>query len=210
MQDINWIQTGIGFLSGGAFGAFIKQFFDNRRSRIQPIGFSIEIKPFYNSGDNHLLNSQVIFKDDSNVYAFNNLFTGTINLINTGQNDYSEFNFGITTSEKIKFLHVKPITLDRHHIVKLISEPSLKNQMNSFDISLKPFNRKDKYSFDILLATDQVGMSESDVKISSSMPIKWTKIISSNEIVFEIVNNSFLETLGNSILSNFTKIGSFK
>lgn len=210
MQDINWIQIGVGFFSGGAFGAFIKQYFDSRKSKIQAIGFSIEIKPFYNSGDNHLLNSQVIFKDDSDVYAFNNLFTGTINLINTGQNDYSQFNFGLTTSKKIKFLHVKPITLDRHHMAEFINEPSLKNQINSFDVSLKPFNRKDNYIIDILLATEQVGMSESDIKISSSMPIKWSKINSFNEIGFEMVNNSLLQTVGKSILDTFVRLSSFR
>ncbi len=43
MTEINWIQAGIGFLSGGAFGAFIKQYFDNKKNRIQPIKHLIDL-----------------------------------------------------------------------------------------------------------------------------------------------------------------------
>ncbi|MCW3108131.1 MAG: hypothetical protein JWQ09_2637 [Segetibacter sp.] len=48
MAEINWIQVGAGFLSGGAFGALIKQFFDYRRGRIQSISYNVLTKPFYN------------------------------------------------------------------------------------------------------------------------------------------------------------------
>ncbi|MET3502598.1 hypothetical protein ABIC45_004222 [Mucilaginibacter rubeus] len=59
LDKINWSQVIPGFLSGGALGALIKQFFDNRRNRIQPIGKSVEIKSVYDSSENKLLNSEI-------------------------------------------------------------------------------------------------------------------------------------------------------
>lgn len=103
MKEINWIQVGLGFLSGGAFGAFIKQYFHNRRNRVQPVGHNVEIKSFYNSVDNKLINSEVILQDDTRKYKFSILYTGTIELLNTGLSDFPEFDFGVTASDKIKF-----------------------------------------------------------------------------------------------------------
>ena len=195
MKEINWIQVGLGFLSGGAFGAFIKQYFDSRRNRIQPIGHTIELKSFYNSGDNKLINSEVILKDEATEYKFSKLYTGTVELLNTGLSDYPEFNFGLTASDKIKFLQVNSNTSDRHHIADLTVKPSLQNQINSFDVTLKPFNRKDKYSFDILLTSDSAEISMTDIQISSSKPVKWVKLVSTTDAILEIANKTLLENI---------------
>lgn len=193
MSNINWIQVIIGFISGGAFGAVIKQFFDNRRNRIQPIGHAIDLKSFYNSGDNKLMTSEVILKDNEKEYKFSKLYTGTIEVLNSGLSDYSDFQFGITTSDKIKFIQVKPISSDRHHTAEVSQKPAPDNQVSSFDITLKPFNRKDKYSFDFLLTTTEPFVSVADLQISSSKPIKWVKLVSTTEILFDVANKTLLE-----------------
>ncbi len=199
MQDINWIQISIGFLSGGAFGALIKQYFDNRRNRIQPIGRSIEVKSFYDSGENRLIDSQIILTGTTKEFKFSKLYTGTIELINTGLSDFSEFDFGITCPETIKFIQVKTISTDRHHNAVLTSSPSLENQINSFDIVLKPFNRKDHYKFDILLTTDNSIITEEDIVISSPKSIRWVKLISTTEAFLTIANKTFIEILASTL-----------
>ncbi|MDI9872600.1 hypothetical protein [Flectobacillus roseus] len=192
MENINWIQLTIGFLSGGAFGALIKQFFDNRRNRIQPIGKAIEVKSFYDSVENKLLNSQVILTGSTQEYKFSKLYTGTIKIVNTGHNDYATFTFGITCPENVKFIHIKPTSNDRHHLADIRDLPSLENQINSFDIALTPFNRKDSYSFDILVTSVNHDLTENDIKISSSHPIKWVELVSTSKILLEVARETVI------------------
>lgn len=199
MQNINWLQVLIGFLSGGAFGAIIKQYFDNRRNRIQPIGHSIEVKSIYDSGENRLIDSQIILTGITKDFKFSKLYTGTIELINTGLSDFSEFDFGITCPTNIKFIQVKTISTDRHHNAELTSYPSLEHQINSFDVVLKPFNRKDYYKFDILLTTDNSRITEDNIEISSPKPIRWVKLSSTSEAILNIANKTLIEILASSL-----------
>lgn len=192
MDNINWIQVGIGFLSGGAFGALIKQFFDNRRNRIQPIGRNIEVKSFYDSIENKMLNSQVILTGATQEHKFSRLYTGTIKIINSGLTDYSSFSFGITGSDNVKFIHLKPTTIDRHHVAEISGLPTLENQVNTFDVVLKPFNRKDIYTFDILATTLNGDLTQNDIQISSSHPIKWVDVTSTSKIILEVARESII------------------
>lgn len=200
MKEINWVQIIIGFVSGGVFGALIKQFFDNRRNRIQPIGYSLEIKSFFDSGDNKLIKSEVILKDEVKEYKFSKLFTGTLVVVNSGLSDYSDFTFGITVSGKVKVIQINPTTSDRHHNADFAARPSLGNQINSFDILLKPFNRKDKYTFDFLLTSEDATITESDLQISSSKPVKWAKLISATEVILEVANRTLLEIIAHNLI----------
>lgn len=190
MGNLNWIQIGIGFLGGGAFGALIKQFFDYRRNRIQPIGRNIEIKSFYDSIENKMLNSQVILTGGTQEYKFSKLYTGTIKIVNSGLIDYPSFSFGITGNDNIRFIHLKPTTIDRHHMVEIPDLPTLDNQINKFDVVLRPFNRKDTYIFDILATTIDGDLNQNDIQISSSHPIKWIDLTSTSKIILEIAKES--------------------
>lgn len=192
MENINWIQVLIGFLSGGAFGAIIKQIFDYRKNRVQPVGKSVEIKSFYDSVENKLINSQVILTGSNQEYKFSKLYTGTVKIVNTGHNDYSSFTFGITSPENVKIIHVKPTTTDRHHLADINELPTLENQINSFDITLKPFNRKDNYTFDVLITTIDGNFKEKDIKISSPHSVKWVDLISTSNIIFEVARDSII------------------
>lgn len=192
IDSINWIQALLGFLSGGACGALIKQYYDNRRNKVQPIARTVEIKSFFDAQENRLLNSQLTFKESSQVYTFSNLYSGTIEIINSGQHDYTEFSFGITCPNNVKLIHIKSISSDRHHIVEFETLPSLENQINTFDVNLKPFNRKDSYIFDILATTTEGQFSAMDVEISSSMPIKWVDPKVTQKLISEIVREAIL------------------
>ncbi|WP_294733658.1 hypothetical protein [uncultured Flavobacterium sp.] len=195
MEKINWIQVISGFLVGLS-GILIKQFLDNKKSRIQPIAKSIEVKSFYDSKNNDILNSKVTFTESGKEYKFSNLYTGTIKITNSGSADYKDFVFGITASENINFIHVKPNSNDRHHFVEISDLPSLENQINYFDVSLKPFNRKDTYTLDVLLTASEVVLSENDIKMSTSQPIKWTDLNSTtNKTVNEILNTIIKESI---------------
>lgn len=178
MQEINWVQIGFGFLGGGAIGALIKQYFDNRRNKIQPVIYYIEMRSVYDFNENNLFDLQITLKENAKDYKFQNLYTGKIELINNGQQDFAEFKFGITCSDKIKFIQVRPITNDRHHAAELSILPSLENQTGEFDVILKPFNRKDNYAFNFLITSFNNTVNKSDLVITSPHPIKWVTLSS--------------------------------
>lgn len=193
MEKISWLQIVIGFFSGGAFGAFIKQYFDNLRNRIQPVGRSIEIKPFYDSYDNILVNSQIILTGEESEFKFSKLYTGTIKVVNNGRKDYEEFILGITCPENIKIVYIKPNTIDRHHESQFNEIPKLENQISSFDVILKPFNRNNSYIFDILLTSiDNTDIHAKSISLSSPHSIKWVDIVTATEVIMEIAKQTVI------------------
>lgn len=205
MNEINWITIIVSVISGGAMGAFIKQIFDNKKNKIQPIGRSIEIKSFYDSESNKFINSRITLTEGDKEHKFSMLYTGTISIINTGVNDYNEFNFGITCPENIKFIQIKSNSSDRHHKAELTSSPSLENRLNILDIKLQPFNRKDNYSFDILITADRKIHNMDDIVISSSHSIKWIEIDLNRNIVISKSDMLLLEGITNVFPLNILK-----
>lgn len=176
IDKINWLQVAVGFLSGGAFGALIKIFYDYRQSKIQTIGKIIELKSLYDSSENHLLNTQIILTGSTQTHTFSNLYNCTIKIVNTSNKDYDSFKFGITCASQIKIINVKSKSSDRHHLIDFDERPSLENQLYKFDVALSPFNRKDAYELEISLTTDRGSISEEDIQISSAHPVKWSDI----------------------------------
>ena len=193
MDKINWMQVAIGFLSGGAFGAMIKQYFDNRRNRIQPVGYSIDLKPFYNSANTSIATTHITLNDGTTDYKFSNLYTGTIEIINSGLTDYSEFVFGISLQDGNNFIQNKTTTKDRHHQVEISNEPTLTNQTNTFDITLKPFNRKDRYVFDLLLTSSNLNIQSNAVVLSTSKPVKLTEISTTTDTIIAYANRTLFD-----------------
>lgn len=193
MDNINWLHILFGFLSGGAFGALIKQGFENRRNRIQPIGHSIELDSQFVSFENELINSQVILTDTTGKYTFNRLYSGKLRIINTGSLDFPEFNFGLTLNDTQDFIQIKANSEDRHHNVEVVKKPELSEQINTVDIKLKPFNRKDSYDFDFLITSDSVNVSAEDLKISSPHPIKWIGIAKTSDLLLELAKQTVLK-----------------
>ncbi|MEJ5960755.1 hypothetical protein [Pedobacter immunditicola] len=195
-ENYSWVPILASLVGGGACGAFLKQLFDNRRNKIQSITRSIEIKSFFDAQENQLLNSQLTLKESSQVFTFSNLYSGTIEIINSGLHDYEEFEFGITCPQNVKLIHVKAVSTDRHHVTEINQLPSLENQISSFDINLKPFNRKDIYKFDILATTTEGQFNALDVTISTSRPIKWINPMHTQKIIAEIALEMPLFPLG--------------
>jgi hypothetical protein len=174
MDKINWLQLLIGFFGGGAFGSLIKLFFDNRRNRIQPIEYLIVLKSVFNSRETNIADTQVTIKDEGHECKFTSLYTGTVEIVNTGLIDYHKFSFGLTLDNKGKFIQVWQKSTDRHHIAEFVNEPSLANQVDRFDIKLEPFNRKDRYEVNFLLTASGPYVSNKIIHIGTSSPVKLT------------------------------------
>jgi hypothetical protein len=173
MDKINWIQIIVGFLGGGAVGAVIKQYFDNAKNKIQQIEYFIHLYPVHFDVQSDSIKSKLILNNGLAEFEFSNISAGTFEIINKGNQDYSEFNFGLTLdkgNELISFTH-SPV--DRHHIAEHKKEPSLTQNLNKVDLILKPFNRNDSYSFDVLITSkSNHPVSSRNMKVSSALPIK--------------------------------------
>jgi|JI9StandDraft_1071089.scaffolds.fasta_scaffold34402_3 hypothetical protein len=181
MTNINWIQVGAGFLSGGAFGALIKQFFDYRKSRIQTVTFNIELTPFFNKPNENSLASKFVIKDHGVDFRFEDLFIGKLTILNTSNQDYPDFSFGMTYSNANRFIQIQQQKIDRHHKTVFDTLPTLNNQVQQFDISVKPFNRKDNYNFDFIInVTDLENVK--NLTLSTSHPVKLKEVTSITEL----------------------------
>lgn len=167
MKDINWVQIIFSLLGGGAFGAFIKQYYDSKKNKVQEIGYYAYIKSFYDSDNIKLIKSQIVLHADDKEYVFSRIFTGSIVIVNTGYIDFSEFTFGLTSDDNAEFIYLIANSADRHHNAQISLHPSLDSHTNSFDAVLKPFNRKDNYRFDFIITSTKSSVPIENIKISS-------------------------------------------
>jgi hypothetical protein len=190
-MEINWVQIGIAASTGGLAGALLKQFFDNRRNRLQPITYSFELKPFYDSDSHSIIPSRIILKEDNQEFSFSNLVIGTLKIKNSGILDFPIFSFGLTLDDDTKFINIKQQDQHRHHSSAYSITPTINNQVNIIDIALEPFNRKNIYEFNFLISVTGYYPTIEDMtfEVSSKQAVKLIKISNSKsiEMAFEIV-----------------------
>lgn len=128
-----WIAIGASLLGGGLTGAVVGALVTTYRNRTQPIAFLEEFFPDY-------VPSEPTFDGES--------FT-QLTFTNVGNTDYPEFNFGLTLDDV--GLVLRTLTPDRHHQITTIPETAFNKPGKTVDFTLKPFNRSDTYTIQVLL-----------------------------------------------------------
>jgi len=184
MTEINWTHI-IGVLIGGAIGALITQYFRYNSNKVQPIGRSIKLKPFFTATDNLNLNTQISITGTTQEHKFTNIYTASIQLINKGNFDFEEFEFGITLPEHVKAIMFASNSADRHHQINLIDKPTLENRINKIDFKLKPFNRKDVYEIDLHLTSENGELMLEDIVCGTPHSVKFVEIFSAAKVVLK-------------------------
>ena len=173
---MEWYHYVIMLIGGGAAGAIITTIVSSRRNRIQPILKNIQV---INVFDKHLTNTSfetfLTVLDNDKEYKFDNLFIASIDISNIGNKDYENFSFGITMPIDYEIIKVELSSKDRHHVIESLTEVSLKNPSTLLDISLTPFNRKDKYYLLLHYVLSNNVDPTSDIVLSSSHPIKFVE-----------------------------------
>lgn len=162
-MEINWIQIGIGAASGGLAGALLKQFLDTQKNRLQPINYSFEMKPFYDSTSHSIIPSQIILKEGNMEYSFKNLIIGSLIIKNAGNLYFSEFRFGLTFLDDAKCINIKQEDEHRHHFSTYSAVAAMNNQLELLDVTLKPFNSRNIYKFNFLITTPNYGYDGDDL-----------------------------------------------
>src|SRR5215207_6212286 len=93
---ISGIALIVGLVSGGAMGSIITLVATARKSRIQPVGYKIDMVPIMKQKDSTSLSTKVIVSRGTKEYSFKNLFLVNVEVVNKGNQDIKEFNYGIT------------------------------------------------------------------------------------------------------------------
>src|SRR5713101_2301831 len=100
MDSIAWIQVLPALLGGGAAGAVISTAVTARRARIQPVGHRIEVVPvFRQTVRPSSMRAKLALTEGEETKTFENLFLADVQVVNRGNQDITEFNFGVTLDE---------------------------------------------------------------------------------------------------------------
>lgn len=172
-MDINEIlKIGIPLISGGAAGALIKALIDKRNNRIQTIKKSVEISTIFSPEkilDDYL--TKITLSGTTSVYHFDSLYIAKIKIVNSGNKDYGNFTFGITTPDNVEIVNIETNGEDRHHSINYTPTIDFSNKSSIVDFSLTPFNRKNSYSIELLL-TSVDSVKNIDLEFSTELPVK--------------------------------------
>lgn len=187
--DIIKISSGI--LGGGLAGAILNNLAAKRKARIQPIAKRVKISNIFipsNLVDPHI--TKITFSGTtSQNYHFDNLTIAQIEIINSGNKDYESFEFGLSFEDGVSVINYSGKGIDRHHTIS--SEPNVdfSNPSQIIDLTLKPFNRKDKYEITLFLTNenlDEVG----EIKFSSGLPVKFLDLDTFRKTFIEVLKES--------------------
>lgn len=197
MADVNWPPILASLAGGGAIGAIITLLANSYRARKQPVGVRKEILPVFRPVNSAAhIGAKIMVPMDAETnhyYTFNNLFLAEITIVNNGNRDNDEFNFGATLGTTDRCIFVEATSENRHHEGMCITPVSPSKPTSELDFSLKPFNRKDQYSFKlyIVINDDQEGPKE--ISISSSSAVKFVEIPRIGEIIAGVASSAVLK-----------------
>lgn len=191
MGAINWIQVGLGFLSGGAFGAILKIAYDIAHSRTQPVGRRVDIEPvFAKTEEFEDLDAKVTLVHGGTTNEFSNLFIGSIRIQNRGNQNFTEFEIGIELGENDCCVYVGWLNPDQHHKITLLTPVSPAKPARQLRFSLKPFNRRNEYTLKLYLVLP-VGVKEpQSIRFSSPEPIRFVDMPTVAETLAQVAEGS--------------------
>jgi hypothetical protein len=191
MNETNWIPVVASLIGGGAAGAIISNTITWIRNRKQTIVFKTEVVPVFRPAAKGQLDTKIMVPEhqDSNKYhTFDNLFILEMRITNTGNQDFTEFEFGVSLGDMDKCIYVELISKDRHHVISHSQVISPATPHSALDFNISPFNRKDYYTIRMHVVIPSDNNSPKEISVSSPHPIEFAKDQkSSNTLTDEIL-----------------------
>lgn len=201
MTKTQWIQIITALVGGGAMGAIITAIVTAYRNRIQPIGRKIQFIPIFKETIGlSSLSARLTISDDQTSCQFDNLFIANVLLVNKGNKDFDEFRFGMTLLEKAVAIYVEPQTQDRHHFAEQVNQVNLSLPVSEIDFILKPFNRRDVYSFKLFIVIPKDMEKPDKINLSSPHPIRFIDVTSTAEAFVEGFFEEFTKEVGSKLI----------
>jgi hypothetical protein len=180
--ELQWWHIVVPLLTGGAFGALITAVVTGFRNRIQPVGYRTEMVPVFKQNvEVSSLNAKIIIHEGDKEYPFHNMFVFDIYVVNRGNKDIDEFPLGFTLEKGDQAIYLEYESPDRHHTITP-SGVSLSTPKSEVDIKLKPFNRKDWYTFRVYVVPEG-DFAPGMIELSSPYPIRFTTMPTMGEML---------------------------
>jgi len=194
-NSIEIIKIVASILGGGLAGSILTNIISNRRNKIQPVGYEINVNNIFSSSvlfQSHF--TKISLSNEDETFQFDNLFISEITIKNHGNKDFTDFEFGITLPENIKIVNLKNETPDRHHSNITSPEINFDKQSSYIDCKLSPFNRKDFYKISLLIIEEKSNSItesfEDEIKFSSKHPIKFIPQSRIGKTLYEVLSQS--------------------
>jgi hypothetical protein len=188
LADTNWITIGASILGGGAAGAVINSVVSAWRNRKQTIAYRIEIDPLFRGSDFLAdVRASLTLYSPTGGYAqeIPSLFVVNIEVVNRGNKDYSSFNLGFTLSEHDSAVYCVPSSSDRHRQARVVTVLGPGAPVREIDCLLVPFNRMDRYKFNLYVVAEHGAQVPGDIKLGSTEPIVFSEAPTVTEVAVE-------------------------
>jgi hypothetical protein len=182
------ILIGVSLIAGGACGTILKIIYDTYQARVQPVGYYLQ----YEEVDKGSMRIHDLSEEEKSTEAIllkssTKLFMGRVHIINMTNMNMEEFRFGLTSSNDDVFVFVRTKESDRHHSIRRTTSVPLDAPTREVDFICKPFNRKDRYEFNMYVSLALDNKRPSAVKFSSNYPVKFVDLLVRQNIVGAIL-----------------------
>ncbi len=159
------------YLTGGLVGALVSAAIAHYRSRVQPIHYETSVLPLTFKPDESFRLTAIDPRGDK--HAVFRLFTANVFITNRSNQDFDQFDFGLTLPPGLTALEVDIITPDRGHTAEKYRDTAMdkaerprtmeeageaivaellrmeKQTQHEIDFKLKPFSRGDTYTLQL-------------------------------------------------------------
>ncbi|MEI9943614.1 MAG: hypothetical protein WDN26_05280 [Chitinophagaceae bacterium] len=172
MSSTDWLKYGstilVSFLSGGAMGAILTNWFTNRRNRIPTIEIQQSISCVFAPVIS--VKPKITFSRGGVESHFENLYIIETQIHNKGNNDYPDFDLKLTLSPFAKIVYLECKGQDTSHEVILKEKIEFASPSMIADLSLTPFNRKNIFHITAYATCEgKQGLTKKDIKYSSKL-----------------------------------------
>lgn len=207
MGDAEWRALTIiaSVLFGGAGGAIITALVTTYRNRTQPIGYRIDSERVFNAHDaKSSLKAELAITFEGMSYTYNNLFLVEMVILNKGNVDRKDFQFGIALNQPgYKIINLEHSTPDRHHQLVCFNEPTPSGPTTELDFELKPLNRGNAFSLKMFVVGDGAECLDADlIRPTTAEPVVFILAPSTADLMrtwMETLSESLVESIANSV-----------
>jgi hypothetical protein len=122
-----------------------------------------------------------------------NLSVVNLEVVNSGNKDFSSFPFGLTLSDGDYAVHCDIRSSDRHHQAEIITPFGPAAPAKELDFRLAPFNRRDAYTFLLYVVALDQKAHPGEIHLSSKEPVIFRTGPTIQEITLEAASRVVLD-----------------
>jgi hypothetical protein len=166
------LQIAATLLGGGAVGAVITAVATKWRARQQPIVYFATLKPLFPGHVGQDAQFELTIFDGKDRHNFSALYVVEYVVTNTGNQDLKSFTFGTTLQNGARAVQLEMASSDRLHKIDTAQAPRPDHPQTEIDITVAPFNRKDRYAITIYVVPSEVPPTLEDLNLATAEPVR--------------------------------------